>query len=570
MNSEQFNPDDVVDRIFIHACHTKSTKYNSEDDAIFVKEKLVMKDGSLVDNHRRIENYERSFWITKPPFRNHNQKKERELIDHVTEFKTTERLMPVNIKRAMGNFYLGETMRDICNNPYIYGTDIPVESLVKKDYDRARTTGKNIKLEYGAYDIETYMADPVFKDDPIMATTVTNKLIHTTVHAHFLRQFGNRAEGLIRAKLQELLGEHITTLGLTFELEIVDDPGIVARRSIEKIHEIPIDIVAIWNMDFDIPRIIDTLCKYGHSPELVFSDPNVPKEFASFEYHRGPTSRKADSGKITPIAFHERWNSVAFPAKWTVLDAMHVYWRLRKVDGNESGGYGLDAVLNRNINMGKLKFEEADGYVRGAWHIFMQNNYPIEYIVYNIFDCLGMVLLDNKTKDIQLNFPLLCGITTYKNYSSNPKKFCDELHFDVLDNVEDEGSTVLGSTGRNMLIDEDEGVVDKRGWVMTLPSFMMERRGVNFIDDIQGVPSNVYIHVSDLDIEGTYPSEQVAFNMSKETTRYEVIEIEGVDWDSRRRLGVQLNAGEANAGSLGVQLFGLPHYCDLLDMFENQ
>lgn len=566
--TDGINKEDIVDRVYFHSTHSNSSKFGSESDAVTVKEKLILKDGSVIDNLRVFVDYERPFWITKPEFRNHKQKKERELISKLTEFRSNERMLVENIKRALGNFYLGNTIRDVCNNPYIYGTDVPIESLIKKDYEVSRKTDRSFSFSYGTYDIETYTADETYKDQPIMATTVTNKVIQTTVHSHFVRQFGDRAIPLIQNKFNELLGHIVKDMNLDLQIEIVPDPGQVAKRSIEKIHETDVDIIGIWNMDFDIPRVIDTLVYYGHSVEDVFSDPRIPREFTKFEYTRGPTIKKTEAGKMTPISPHERWNIASFPAKWTVLDAMCVYYRLRRVGGNESGGYGLDAVLTRNINMGKLKFTEADKYIKLAWHNFMQTNYPIEYIIYNIFDSLGMLLLENKTKDIQVNFPLLCSYTPFRTSSSNPKKFCDELHFDLLDNKDDEGQSVLGSTGRQMTTEEDEKVVDRRGWVMTLQASMMERKGVNPITDIPGLKSNFYIHVSDLDLEGTYPNEQVAFNLSKETTRYEVLSIEGVDWENRRRYGVQLNAGEANAGSLCPAFFKLPTYPDLLDMFN--
>lgn len=567
LHLDGINKEDIVDRIYFHGCHTVSNSYNSESDAVSVKEKVLLKDGRLIDNIRLLVDYERPFWITNPPFRNHKQKKERELVNHLTEFKSTDRLLVENIKRALGNFYLGNTMRDVCNNPYIYGTDIPIESLVKKDYEKDRKTSEQHPYSYGTFDIETYTADYEFMDQPIMGTTVTGKVIQTTVHNHFIRQFGDKAEKLIRNKVDELIGHHVKKLGLNLELEFVNDPGAVAKRSIERIHETDVDIIGIWNMDFDIPRVVETLVNYGYDPAEVFSDPKIPKEFKKFDYNKGPTIKKTEAGKETPIPFHERWNTASFPAKWTVLDAMCVYFRLRRVGGNESGGYGLDAVLQRNIDMGKLKFEEADGYVRKAWHDFMQTNYPIEYIVYNIFDSLGMYILEEKNKDIQVNFPLLCGVTPFKTASSNPKKFCDDLHFDLLESKSDEGPSVLGSTGRQMVVEEDDNVVDRKGWVLTLQANMMERNGVNFIKDMEGLKPSFFIHVSDLDIEGTYPNEQVAFNISKETTRYEVISIEGVDWENRRRFGVQLNAGETNAGNLCPNLFKLPNYTELLDKF---
>jgi hypothetical protein len=559
--------ENVIDTIFINACHTIS-KSNDEDDAIFVSEKLLLENGGFKSNLRMLENYERPFWITKINNRNHEQKKERELLSRLDKYTSTERNLVTNIKRALRNFYLGNTLKEVSSSPYLYGTDIPITSIIKHNYNKQRKTDLAFKYSYGTFDFETYVLDNEFKNDPIVATTVTNSVIQTTVHAYFLRKYGPDAEDLLKSKLDELLGTYIKDLNLTFNLEIVENPGLVAKNAIEKIHELPIDIIGIWNLDFDIPKAAETLVKYGFDPARVFSDPGVPDKYTRFTYNKGQTVRNKDNGTSTPIPFHERWNTATFPAKWVPLCAMAIYAKLRKVSGNESGGYGLDAVLKRNLNLGKLKFDVADKYVRLAWHKFMQEHYPIEYIVYNIFDSLSMLMLENKTNDIQMNFPLLCGVTPFEFSNSNPKKFCHDLEFDLQENTIDEGPSVLGTTSRNMELEIDAGIVDKVGWVQTLAANMMERKGVNFISDIKDLNTTVFIHNSDLDTEGTYPSEQVAFNMSKETTRFEVTDIEGLGWEDRRRFGILYNAPEMNAGRLAPAFFKLPDYNELLDMFN--
>lgn len=559
----------IKDRIFRHANVVFSSRYDSQDDCVFVKEKLVMEDGSIVDNLRPIENYERKFWVTKERFRNHKQKKEREMMDKLQEYRSTQRLLPENAKRALGNHYLGNTLREVGNSPYLYGTDIDVESIVADEYEKNRTTDTDLLYEYGAYDIETYVSDQQFMNDPNMASLVTNNVIQTTVHRHFVRQFGEeKARELITNLLYKELGDDIKALGLTFELEFVDDPGMVSRRSIERIHETSCDIVGIWNIDFDIPRTLDTLLKYGHSPEDVFSDPGVPRHYKYFRYVQGPKVRMTDAGKALPLAPAEQWHYAIYPAKWNLVDSMCVYADLRKAGGKEP--YGLDPVLKKNLKgRGKLKFNKADHLKNLEWHVFMQENYPIEYIIYNIFDCLGMILLDNQIKDMCVNFPLLIGKSHISKAMSNPKKFCTDVFFRLL---EKEEPSVLGSTGRKeaMILEIDEKLPDKRGWIMTLSADMSERAGINIFSDVPDLPSNVFIHNSDLDIEGTYPNEQVAYNVSKETTRYEVISIDGVGWEQRRRWGVLMNAGEVNCMQLAKDLFKFPTMDALLEDFEKE
>ena len=148
---------------------------------------------------------------------------------------------------------------------------------------------------------------------------------------------------------------------------------------------------------------------------------------------------------------------------------MCLYKRLRIVKGNEPS-YSLDSVLERNLGQRKLKFDDllAEKYplVKGGslkWHQIMQSEYKIEYLIYNLFDCIGVELLDEKTGDISQAFHTQAGKSAYNDFSSNPRRIVDDLHFEVR-----EKGRVIASTSDRMVDDLDKYVVSMDGWINSI------------------------------------------------------------------------------------------------------
>lgn len=63
-----------------------------------------------------------------------------------------------------------------------------------------------------------------------------------------------------------------------------------------------------------------------------------------------------------------------------------------------------------------------------------------------------------------------------------------------------------------------------------------------------------------LDVSASYPNGEAVFNVSKETTARELLEIEGVDESVRRKQGINLSAGATNAVEFCTEMFGLPTF----------
>lgn len=71
-------------------------------------------------------------------------------------------------------------------------------------------------------------------------------------------------------------------------------------------------------------------------------------------------------------------------------------------------------------------------------------------------------------------------------------------------------------------------------------------------------------------IELNDPNGGVALNISKETTKKEVISVENVDEQTRRMCTINLSAGHVNAIEICTNMLGMPSLDEMLEAFNNE
>lgn len=98
----------------------------------------------------------------------------------------------------------------------------------------------------------------------------------------------------------------------------------------------------------------------------------------------------------------------------------------------------------------------------------------------------------------------------------------------------------------------------------------MEDDGLQLLEEMPEVRSNVRAHVADLDVEGTYPNVEIIMNISKETTAQELCYIQGVPEIYRRSAGVNLSGGYVNAVEICMQIFNAPSFNTLLELYDKE
>lgn len=563
----------------------------SPDDILFVKERIHYNDGTTAPNTRIVRNFLRSFSVTREGNRNHKQKKEWERLDKVMKVNCIQREMTKKAMRAlgMGSGIMG--MKQVARSPYLYGTDISSACLLKQKYMKAYPN-LNTDSTVAAYDLETAMENRggIKIDEPILGAITFKDKIHLVIRREFFHLKGimtdSEGERLIREAFQKYLGDLPVTdewreknpgkdkldlikeRSLSLRIVFVDSPGQLCASCIATAHEWKPDFLIAWNMKFDLEKTVIALESEGYHLPDVFADPSVPEGYRFFDIRWGQAVKFTADGDRQSLASEEQWHSVIAPSSFYWIDAMAVYHRLRMAGGKQHS-YALDFVLNKHLGLRKMHFSFADHIPandKGQWHTFMQSTYPIEYAIYNIFDDVGLELLDEKTTDVSRLLSSQCGFSEYRHFASQTRRTWDDFHFFC-----EELGLIECATSDQMMDELDSKTTSLDGWIATLPSHLiLEEDGVQLVEETPGVHSLARTEVADLDVTATYPTEQIAANISKETTTKELISIDGIDDKDRRAIGINFSGGSNNAIEICVALYKAPTPNQLLEAFQSE
>lgn len=533
---------------------------DGHNDLVVAKEYLYTKDGRRIPNVALFPNYERTFYVTKKGFQNHYEKLEWEDKDKLVEYRCTEAEVAERAARATRMFGKRITKKTVAVNPFVYGYDISTTALIKQAYKDKFPDFIHPTSSVAALDIETNVKTA---EKEILVVGLTfRETVFIAVNSNWLAPTMVNIDA-INFKYKELLGKWIESRNLKLEIIFKDTPGQCCEAAIRKAHELKPDYISIWNMDFDLPKMIDAMKKEDMDLADIFSDPSVPDKFKFFNYKKGSAQKVTQSGKQSAKHPADMWHTMYAPASFYFLDSMCVYKRIRAAAGMVSS-YGLDAALGRHLDLGKLKFNETDHLSRTAWHEAMQSNYKVEYIIYNIFDCIGLELLDEKINDLGRSFDALSGVSDYNNFDSTPTRIVDDLHF----YVEKRGKVIATAPGRDDILHPyDNYVIDMKKWIATLASYLMHDNGIPIIKELPDTNSMARAHCCDIDIEGTYPNGEDIMNISKETTYRELHLIRGLTEADRRQVGINLSGGVANAVEICNKVLQLPSLSQLGEIY---
>jgi len=426
------------------------------DDTHLIKEKWHYADGTVKPFFRVVKNYQRPFWITKPAFQNHKQKKESESLEKVTKYTSTETDLGKSVASRLGQRYVGKThIRDVCDSPFIYGLDVRAATMIKEQY-RVKYPDAISPLSICVYDTEV----DTYTEEIVIATVAMKGKIKTYIHE---RLFDNKRD--IISRLQYLYDKYIPKTpfseGIDIEYIICKTEIDIVKESMATAHQWDPDVLAMWNASYDIEHVMAACDRAGVKHEDIFSDPSLPKELRYFKLTYGATSKLTESGKYRPYDPHEKWNRYTSASRFYIIDAMASYNYVRVGAKAVPGGYSLTNILEHELGVEykKLTFksDETANLYSIDWHRYMLANKPLEYVIYNQWDCLSMLVLDNKTKDLSTNVPTLSGSSTFDVFNSGPKRIVDGLHFFYLDR-----GKVLGSKPSRV---DDDKILGLDRWI---------------------------------------------------------------------------------------------------------
>lgn len=538
----------VTSKSWIHSCRAK----NEFQDFVVVKEKEVTinkDDSSIVsvkNNLRIVEEPKRKIWVTKKSLQNHFNKKEYESIKNCDTYMVKDKFMNDELKNILGYSYRRNYMslKELCNSPYVYGADVGIESLIRMDYKK-KAKHPVTPLVTGGLDIER----SVLGDGQInVITVILDKHIYTGVLKEFTHNCHNAngerytcSKDAMCLLTDQLLEPYIKQYGLTYTLEYFDHELDIIKWIFQCIHKHPeVDFIGIWNMDYDIPTIIERIEYYGENPADIFHNPKIDEKYKYLFY-------KKDRRQTQHIS--DKWHWMNNTSYSQFIDAMLLYARLRKNKKKEVS-LALDAITTKILGSGKLKFAD------NAGHHEMQSKYFDRYVVYNMFDAILQQMMFWATKD-HVALVELSGVSPLSDFSKQTSMLKDLLYEYYLSK-----NLVLGTAARDVT-ELDHTLLPKLGGTV-LPVYRIYENGLRILEDHKYKETMCFIYVKDCDFSSMYPNTMIAFNISKETKLFTLISINGKnDPVSIEKFCGGISTPMENAVPLCTEFFNLPSYQEM-------
>lgn len=527
------------------------------NDCHLVKLVHTYDDNTQSSEIKIIENFMVPYWVTKERYRNHKQTKSWEEERKLQKRETTRIDMVKNIGRTL-RFRRAKSLRELFSSPYLYGANISSLALLKNKYNNGVSP---TPYTVAAYDIETNTDDDTILMASIAMLEQENSNMEGKLYLAVVESYTETdTEGLqdrIELKLTRLLGPKMDLSKWSIDIEVVKNEIEVVRETIGKAHEWSPDFLAIWNVSFDMGKILECCERWGIDPADIFTDPLLDPKYKYFKWKPGQTVKVTTGGDRRPIPYSDQWHVANCASSFYIIDAMAVYRRLRLAAPLVPGGYSLDNILDRELKERKLKIPEADKYTGLAWHQFMTRNYKDEYIIYNMWDTISMLYLEKKTNDLSINLPMYSGYNEFDTFSSSTRVMGAQIYFYLR-----EKGMVPGTPDPN--IENDPLLLGLRGWISTLPATHIVDNGLKVIEEYPECRTNIRAAVFDADAVSSYPSDITALNVSKETCARELISVEGIDKETMRKENMNLIMSGSSEPTYCRSMFGLPTYTDLM------
>lgn len=271
---------------------------------------------------------------------------------------------------------------------------------------------------------------------------------------------------------------------LDYELLFFDTELELMEAFLHRVNEVDRpDILAYWNMRFDIVTQMNRLRKLGVDPAEAFT----PKDFGQWQL----ADYQVDTFNTEPTDCNDTFNATSYTI---YVDQMLLYAALRKQAGKKES-YSLDFTLRAELKENKFEYE-------GELRDLMYRNYS-DFLLYGAIDVVPMATLEEKTEDIALAYQL--SMTTRTRFHKIMKK---TICLRNLANIFYRERGLVLSNNRNKL-KERTSSEQFRGALVADPK-LMDSTGIL----VGGQPSNrVFDDVVDFDATSLYPSIILSANI---------------------------------------------------------
>lgn len=537
------------------------------DDFIFITYKEGMSNETKMSI---VRDTTVEYFITKPGLQNQNIKKQTCSINDVDGYTCQEKDLPQEIAKKLGLPGYHHKMADLAKSLYLYGADISSEFLLRVKYNKnAEQDAKKLglpesipfsSLNRGALDIETsvlgrcQMHDTMLEGNEIILISLVDE--NFNVYCSVLKPFlkGAAEEELIAHVTKVFTGKDesenkMKKYGIKLNFFIHDDEVECIRWLFNKVHESGLDFISIWNMGFDIPKIIERLEHKYVDPKDIFCHPRIPKNYRHMKYVHGKT-RPSEH-------FAEKWDWLHCTMPSQPYDSMGLFARLKKVNGHENS-YRLGYITDKYVKETKLFADE-----ESTFHV-MQSMRFLDHVAYNIWDAVLLIIFEKKQNHVHnlLGLSMDNPLSIFNKNTVKAKnlyyKYCRE-HNEVL-------CTVIGNSYADTESEEVNDLPALGGAVLN-PNLALDT-GVDFLIDSKRL-TRVHEKNQDSDATAMYPSISMVINDSRDTVIYTLLSINNKPEDVEDFCTNFIDTKE-NCVYLMNKYFNLPNYEEMINEYEKR
>lgn len=522
-----------------------------DDDYIYT----IWKDLDTGEKNLSIEkNPTRLIYFEKPDCRNHRHNKTYEKIENLipVEVKEKEKIFRIaNEIGDQGKSFVRQcfTNRDykrlneIQLYPYVFGSDIDIRAYKRLQWKNNYDNNRPKHLSLGFLDIEVDIMeggpDPLYNPiDLVTLIDVDAKRSYTfaltgvdykapkkpltdeyaieedkkkrDMYAHRMKEqeyWSNNVDEL-KKKIHEKFGESYPDFD--FNIYFYQNELMMLVHLWQLINKLKLDMIGIWNMDFDIPFIYNRIKILGGNPEDIMCHPDFPSKECWY---------KKD---MIHFAIKEKSSWFNLSSYTIFVDQMVIYAALRKGQ-SELRSNKLTVIAEKELGDSKLDYSEV-GTIKTLSYV----NYLL-YILYNIKDVLLQVGIEGRTSDMDTYY-----LTSYVNTTPYSEVFKLSLKLRYVQYASYLSQGLV--TGNNMNsfdnsygdsnVDEDDSSFE--GALVGNP-LLIEKFGMKLF----GKPTNFLFQYSiDFDMGKFYPSCIIGMNIDPSTLIFKMI-LDSSQFDSR-------------------------------------
>jgi hypothetical protein len=355
---------------------------------------IVYKNLVTNDKHvRTIENPEMDIYVVKPEHRTFSYNQEYFPIDKLDRYRLPYKNLNLEIANILGKEwtnYVKECYKtgnryaanSVHQNAFVFGSDYPIDAWYRIQYLLNYGHDKPKPITKCFLDIEADLTKP---GAPINAVTVIDQ-VEMTSYTFLLRDKDNplirEFENDIDNFKKELNDDYAFYYGeINYRFLMFDEEKDMLTTVFKLVNKLKRDFLLIWNISYDIPKIIERMKKLGVDPieTMCSEDFKIKELYFKKDTRNFQIKYKADFFKISSYT--------------TYIDQMLLYAGLRK-GSSEIRSYALNYIAELELQDKKLNYDEVSDFKSLPYA-----NYRM-FVKYNIKDVLLQLGLDKRTGDV--------------------------------------------------------------------------------------------------------------------------------------------------------------------------